>query len=129
MTPRIFTTLAVVAATALVACGTGSSSAASSPTPAPTPRTASITETEFKIDPGTLTLKPGTYVFQLQNAGNFPHDLHIATADGTEIAHSDQVAKGASISFQVDLKKGTYTIWCGVDGHRQRGMQGTITVA
>jgi len=129
MTPRVFIALATMAAAAVIACGSGSSSAASTPTPVPTPQTASITETEFKIDPGTLTLKPGKYLFQLQNAGNFPHDLHIATSDGTEIAHSDQMAKGTSTSFQVDLKKGTYTMWCAVDGHRQRGMQGTITVA
>jgi len=27
-----------------------------------------------------------------------------------------------------DLKPGTYTIWCPVDGHRAKGMQTTLTV-
>jgi plastocyanin len=129
MTQRIFTALATTVVAAAIACGGGSSSTASTPTPTPTPKTVSLTESEFKIDPGTLSLKPGTYIFQLQNGGNFSHDLHIATSDGSEIAHSDLMAKAASTTFQVDLKKGTYTMWCAVDGHRQRGMQGTITVA
>jgi plastocyanin len=129
MTQRIFTAVATMAAAAAIACGGGSSSTASAPTPAPTPRTVALTESEFKIDPGTLSLKPGTYIFQLQNGGSFPHDLHIATSDGSEIAHSDLIARAASTNLQVDLKKGTYTMWCAVDGHRQRGMQGTITVA
>lgn len=129
MRQRIFTALATMVVAAAIACGGGSSSTASTPTPTPTPKTVSLTESEFKIDPGTLSLKPGTYIFQLQNGGNFSHDLHIATSDGSEIAHSDLMAKAASTTFQVDLKKGNYTMWCAVAGHRQRGMQGTITVA
>jgi plastocyanin len=102
----------------LAACGGGSSSgSAPASTPTPTPQTLTFRESEFKIDPSTLTLKPGTYVFQLQDAGSFPHDLHIAPKDGgTELASSTQ------------MKAGEYVIWCGVGAHRSRGMEGTVTV-
>ena len=39
-----------------------------------------------------------------------------------------QLNAGASGTVQVTLKAGTYTIWCAVDAHKARGMQGTLTV-
>jgi plastocyanin len=121
----ILTTMALAAA----ACGGNSpASTASTPTPAPTPQTVSFTETEFKIDTASTTLKAGDYIFMVQNAGKFPHDLHIATPDGSELAKTDLLQANTSGTVQVTLKAGTYTIWCAVDGHRARGMQGTLTV-
>jgi uncharacterized cupredoxin-like copper-binding protein len=75
-----------------------------------------------------MTLKPGPYVFQLQNTGKFPHDLHIAPQGGDEMAKSTVMTPAQATTLAVTLKKGTYTIWCAIDGHRQRGMEGTITV-
>jgi uncharacterized cupredoxin-like copper-binding protein len=121
----ILTTMALAAA----ACGgNGTGSATSTPTPAPTPKTVSFTETEFKIDTASTTLKAGSYIFMVQNSGKFPHDLHIATPDGSELAKTDLLQPSTSGTVQVTLKAGTYTIWCAVDGHRARGMQGTLTV-
>ncbi|HEX8001655.1 MAG TPA: plastocyanin/azurin family copper-binding protein [Mycobacteriales bacterium] len=33
------------------------------------------------------------------------------------------------LTHSVELQKGTYTFYCSVQGHRQAGMQGTITVS
>ena len=38
------------------------------------------------------------------------------------------VANGGTSKVSVDLKPGTYTFYCSVDGHRQAGMQGKLTV-
>ena len=127
MTRRLV--MAVLSAAAVAACGgSASSSSSSASTPAPTPQTVTFTETEFKIDTAATGLKAGSYVFQISNGGKFPHDLHILTSDGSEVAHSDQLPAGQSGSFQVDLKPGTYTYFCGVGNHRQRGMEGKLTV-
>jgi plastocyanin len=86
-------------------------------------------ETEYTLAPATLTLKPGTYTFKLQNVGQFPHDLHVAAAaDGTEVGGSTVITAGQTGSFTITLKAGTYTLWCAVDAHRSLGMQGTLTV-
>ena len=132
MTRRLLVGILTTMALAGVACGgsgngTGSTGS-TTPTPAPTPQTVSFTETEFKIDTASTTLKAGDYIFMVQNAGKFPHDLHIATPDGSELAKTDLLQANTSGTVQVTLKAGTYTIWCAVDGHRARGMQGTLTV-
>jgi plastocyanin len=128
MMRRLLIATAAAAGLAAVACGGGSGQTASTPTPAATAQTVTFTETEFKIDTASTSLKAGDYVFQVKNAGQFGHDLHVATPDGTEIGKSDVLQAGASGSFSVTLKAGTYTMWCAVDSHKARGMQGTLTV-
>ncbi|HXM56227.1 MAG TPA: cupredoxin domain-containing protein [Candidatus Dormibacteraeota bacterium] len=126
--------LAALGATALAigACGGGNGSSGGSTAPTTQPSasasTVTFTETEFKIDTASTTLKAGDYTFQVDNKGQFPHDLHIATPDGSEIAKTDVINAGSSATVQVSLKAGTYTIWCAVDAHKARGMQGTLTV-
>jgi plastocyanin len=129
MIRRFLVATVAAAGLAAVACGGGSGTGtASTPTPKATAQTVSFTETEFKIDTASTSLKAGDYVFQVKNAGSFPHDLHVATPDGTEVAKSDLLQAGASGSFQVTLKAGTYQMWCAVDSHKARGMAGTLTV-
>jgi plastocyanin len=123
----------VVALTAAAACGTsGSTGGSQSPTaaPPPTPQTISITENEFTISPATINLKAGNYVFQLQNSGKAPHDLHIVDSTNQPVAGTTAVLPAAGTgSFTATLKAGTYTMFCAVDSHRARGMQGTVTVS
>lgn len=130
MTRRLVLSLFVVAA---VACGGGGGGGGtgSGSTPAPAASTVTFHESEFKIDPATQTLKAGTYTFEVVNDGTFPHDLWIAPQGSNDaLAHTTVLnSQGQKASFQVDLKAGTYTIWCSVDGHRARGMEGTITVS
>jgi uncharacterized cupredoxin-like copper-binding protein len=38
-----------------------------------------------------------------------------------------QVSNGKTQTKKVQLKPGKYTIYCTLPGHRQSGMQGTIT--
>lgn len=128
---RLLMPALTMTALAVAACGGSSSSPGSSSGGSSTSagaQTATFTETEFKIDTTSTTLKAGDYTFQVDNKGKFPHDLHIATPDGSEIGKSEVLQAGASGTFQVTLKAGTYQIWCAVDAHKAQGMQGTLTV-
>lgn len=108
----------------ILACGGGGSASAQ----ASNSRTVTFKETDFAIQPATVTLKPGTYTIVVRNNGQLPHDLVLATADGTEVAHSKVMIKNGASSFDVTVEPGTYVLWCAVGDHRARGMEGTITV-
>lgn len=127
--------MAALAATAVAAgaCGGNSSSGGSASTPPPsssgsTANTITFTETEFKIAASSDSVKAGDYTFKVDNKGQFPHDLHIATPDGSEIAKTDVLRAGESGSVTVSLKAGTYMLWCAVDAHKAQGMQMNLTV-
>lgn len=113
---------------ATTACG--GSSAARTPTAAGGGAAQALTfkETEYSISPATLTTKAGTYTITVENAGQFPHDLHIANADGSEVGASTVVQANKTTTFTVSLQPGTYTLWCAVDAHRSLGMQAQMTV-
>jgi uncharacterized cupredoxin-like copper-binding protein len=138
--------VAGLAALALGVAGCGSDnnkdSSASTPasTPAPaatTPSTSTpaasgaastvpVSATEFKFTPGTLKAKAGAVTFDLKNAGGAQHALEIE-GNGVEKA-SSTINAGQSTQVKVNLKPGKYEFYCPVDGHRQMGMEGTLTV-
>jgi plastocyanin len=69
------------------------------------------------------TGQAGPVKVQMPNRSGTPHDIVI---DG--LGKGAVVANGVS-SFEATLDAGkTYTYYCSVPGHRQAGMQGTLTV-
>jgi plastocyanin len=74
-----------------------------------------------------LTAAAGSDTIEFDNPAQLQHDVRIEDADGNDIGGTDTVA-GDSTSATVDLEPGTYTFFCSVDGHRDAGMEGTLTV-
>ncbi len=61
------------------------------------------------------------------NGQPIPHDVAIENAAGEVIGQTEITAEGSD-STEVELKPGTYTFFCTVPGHREAGMEGTLTV-
>ena len=55
------------------------------------------------------------------------HDVAIEDSSGKTVGQTELVTEG-STSAAVNLKPGTYHFFCTVPGHREAGMEGTLTV-
>ena len=89
----------------------------------------SVTLTEFKFDPSSITAPHGKVVFFLVNSGTTSHDMVIVDSSNNRVAASELISAGDSSVFTVDsIAAGTYTFYCDQPGHRDSGMQGTLTV-
>ncbi|HEX4735501.1 MAG TPA: cupredoxin domain-containing protein [Thermoleophilaceae bacterium] len=88
-----------------------------------------VHETEFRLDPARV---PGGDVglvsIKIVNDGKVAHALAVDGPNG-EVELDGRVEPGATATLEADLDKpGTYTMYCPLDGHRAKGMSGTITV-
>jgi plastocyanin len=113
--------------------GGGYGSSAKTPAAAPaasagTPALAAVESGGLSFDHKTLKAKAGSVTLTLTNPGSngSPHAIAI---EGQGVARSGATASpGGTSSVTVNLKPGTYTYYCPVPGHRQAGMEGTLTV-
>jgi plastocyanin len=60
------------------------------------------------------------------NESGTDHDIAL---EGNGVNEKGEVVKNGGVSeFSVDLQPGEYTFYCSVPGHREGGMEGTLTV-
>jgi plastocyanin len=116
---------------ALAACGgNGDEDAEESTTTAPvaTGATQTVSLVDYALEPKTIRIdKPGTYTFEATNNGQTEHALEIE-GGGVE-DETETLAPGEKGTITVELNMGEYEMYCPVDSHRDRGMDGSIDVA
>ncbi len=148
----LFSTAALAAALlALAGCGSSSSSSSSSSasTPAEAPTTSSAStstpapasesggsekvsleanpEGQLEYNTKSLSAKAGKVSVAFTNSSSLPHNVTIESSGGEQVGATPTFA-GGSKTLSVSLKPGTYKFFCSVPGHRQAGMEGTLTV-
>jgi plastocyanin len=68
----------------------------------------------------------GQITIKSPNESSVDHDIAL---EGNGVDDKGEVVKDGGVSeFSLDLKPGEYTFYCSVDGHRQAGMEGKLTV-
>jgi len=90
---------------------------------------------KFEADPGgdlaytttSATAKAGTVTIDFDNPQALTHDVAIEDSSGKEVGATELIASGTD-STTVELEPGEYTFFCSVPGHREAGMEGTLTV-
>jgi len=87
-----------------------------------------VTESEFKIELPSTSLSPGSYAFDLTNKGQVGHDL-VVDGPGVSDEKTPVIGPGKTAKLTVDLKSGTYKLYCSVPGHEQAGMKLELKVS
>jgi plastocyanin len=131
--------LCLVIATSLLvaACGSGDDNSGSQTAAAPTPTATPANKQpatgsahavslapkgdQLLFDTNQLSAKAGKVTVNFTNDSAIPHNV-------TLINSANKTLDGGTKSFNATLKPGTYTYYCSVPGHREAGMQGTLTV-
>lgn len=81
---------------------------------------------QLKFDKSKLAAKAGPVTIAMKNASPVPHDVSI---EGGGVEKKGKVVEGGATStVAATLKPGKYTFYCSVPGHREAGMEGTLTV-
>jgi plastocyanin len=134
----------------LMLAGCGSSKSSSTATPATTaaaPTTSSTTEStpaapssassslsleanpegQLKYNTTSLTAKAGKVTIDFANMSPVGHNVTVEAAGGGAVG-ATPTFQGGSKTLSLNLKPGTYKFYCSVPGHRQAGMEGTLTV-
>jgi plastocyanin len=141
--------VAILASFGLVACGGGSgstSSESSSPAGGSAETTEKSEESEaegggsgatvdieanpegnLEFTSSEASAKAGKATIAFTNSSPVPHDVTIEAEGGETVAQTEIFAEGEE-SVSANLKPGTYTFYCSVPGHREAGMEGTLTV-
>ena len=135
------TCAAIAVGVLLAGCssGTGASATASAQ--------VNITERDFHIGLSTSTVQAGAITLHIHNAGPDDHELIVAPAlhnglplrsDGftvneeaiasSEPGSIEPQLPGGTENLVVDLKPGSYTLFCNMEGHYMAGMHTTLVV-
>jgi len=121
------TLIGLVVVALLAGCGSDDSSDSSGSTSGSASDEIPVQLADYTITPSTLSPREGgTITLSIINNGPSSHALEIE-GNGVE-EETGTINTGDRAKLTVDLKPGTYEMYCPIDGHRQRGMEGTIAV-
>lgn len=73
------------------------------------------------------TAEAGEVTIEFTNAQSLAHDVAIEGPEGEQIGKTEVITDGED-STTVELEPGEYAYYCTVPGHREAGMEGTLTV-
>jgi plastocyanin len=119
--------LAIAAMLGLAACGGGGGGGSSYKEPkGPAQTTLTIQGGNFFFDPKNPQAPAGIIAIKLEST----QGIHTLVFDGGKVPgfKLEAAGTGKSDQLKVDLKPGKYVFFCDITGHRESGMEGTLTV-
>jgi uncharacterized cupredoxin-like copper-binding protein len=89
-------------------------------------RTVEVKLTEHRIDMPS-SLEAGATTFKITNAGKAEHNFAVE-GEGIDKELDANLEPGATGTLIVELKPGTYKVYCPVGNHEEKGMKMQLTV-
>jgi plastocyanin len=120
------TAVVVIAVVGIAACGdSGGGNGGSYKEPkGPAQATLTIEGGNFFFDPADSEGPAGVDAIKLESV----EGLHTLVFDDDKVpGFKLEASSGKSDELKANLKPGKYTIYCDIPGHREGGMEGTIT--
>jgi plastocyanin len=118
---------ATSAPTTSPAATTGTPAPPSSPAASTSLTLAANPEGQLSYNTKQLSAKAGKVTITMTNMA--PEEHNVTVAQGSTVLGATPTFQGGSKTLTLNLKPGTYTFYCSVPGHRQGGMEGTLTVS
>lgn len=81
---------------------------------------------ELSFDTQTLEAPAGQVTIEMENPSSVPHNVSIEGRGVDEEGRT--VEQGGTSTVTAELRPGEYDFYCSVPGHREGGMEGTLTV-
>jgi uncharacterized cupredoxin-like copper-binding protein len=121
-------TTAALLVVAVLGCGSDEDEEPAAQRAASGSQTVAVSETEFKLDPADPKVDKGVVTFKVSNDGKATHSLEVEGPDG-EVELDKALQPGRSGTLEVNLSRaGKYEWYCPIDGHKDSGMRGELTV-
>jgi plastocyanin len=91
---------------------------------------------QIEADPGgglafttdSLEAKAGNVTIDFSNPQPVAHDVRIEASGGTDLGGTEVITDSEETATVKGIKAGKYVFYCSVPGHREAGMEGTLTV-
>ena len=88
-----------------------------------------VTAQEYSFTLSRPTVPAGKVIVEFVNRGQDEHNLHaIESPEGVEAGALPNTAPGAHPQLSLDLRRGSYTLFCSLPGHEAKGMKATLVV-
>jgi plastocyanin len=81
---------------------------------------------ELSFDRPSLEARAGPVTLVMDNPSSVPHNVSIEGRGVDE--EGETVGQGGRSTVRAELRPGEYDFYCSVPGHREGGMEGTLTV-